>query len=151
MSIRPFFGIAATLLLAGCAATLTPELPGDHPANPDSTVAPLPASSQTLAIADREVSDPPKNAASLKPEMSGTHHSMNGMQNTPGMDGMHRDAPATQPGANTTLSAPRWTPATLPTTTSPALYTCKMHPEVVSSTAGKCPKCGMKLVLREGK
>jgi hypothetical protein len=26
-------------------------------------------------------------------------------------------------------------------------YTCPMHPEVVASHAGNCPKCGMKLVL----
>ena len=26
------------------------------------------------------------------------------------------------------------------------LYVCPMHPEVVSSTPGTCPKCGMKLV-----
>ena len=25
-------------------------------------------------------------------------------------------------------------------------YTCKMHPEVISDTAGKCPKCGMDMV-----
>src|SRR5690606_18096309 len=25
-------------------------------------------------------------------------------------------------------------------------YTCPMHPEVVSNTPGKCPKCGMDLV-----
>jgi hypothetical protein len=25
-------------------------------------------------------------------------------------------------------------------------YTCKMHPEVISDTPGKCPKCGMALV-----
>jgi hypothetical protein len=27
-----------------------------------------------------------------------------------------------------------------------AIYTCPMHPEVVSSAPGTCPKCGMKLV-----
>ncbi|HVT00670.1 MAG TPA: heavy metal-binding domain-containing protein [Patescibacteria group bacterium] len=27
-------------------------------------------------------------------------------------------------------------------------YICPMHPEVVSDKPGKCPKCGMKLVLR---
>ncbi|QEC69714.1 hypothetical protein FRZ67_21315 [Panacibacter ginsenosidivorans] len=25
-------------------------------------------------------------------------------------------------------------------------YTCKMHPEIISDTAGKCPKCGMDMV-----
>jgi len=25
-------------------------------------------------------------------------------------------------------------------------YTCTMHPEVISDTAGKCPKCGMDMV-----
>lgn len=30
-----------------------------------------------------------------------------------------------------------------------ARYTCPMHPEVVSETPGRCPHCGMKLVVRE--
>lgn len=29
-------------------------------------------------------------------------------------------------------------------------YTCPMHPEVVSDKAGRCPKCGMNLVLNSG-
>lgn len=29
----------------------------------------------------------------------------------------------------------------------PVLYTCPMHPDVVSHEAGKCPKCGMELNL----
>jgi hypothetical protein len=28
-------------------------------------------------------------------------------------------------------------------------YTCSMHPEVLSSKPGKCPKCGMTLVKKE--
>jgi hypothetical protein len=28
------------------------------------------------------------------------------------------------------------------------VYTCPMHPEVVSDKSGKCPKCGMDLVLK---
>ncbi len=28
-------------------------------------------------------------------------------------------------------------------------YTCSMHPEVVSDKPGKCPKCGMALVVKK--
>lgn len=33
---------------------------------------------------------------------------------------------------------------------SQSAYTCPMHPEVVSSKPGKCPRCGMELVEKEG-
>jgi transcription initiation factor IIE alpha subunit len=33
------------------------------------------------------------------------------------------------------------------TTKHATYYTCSMHPDVVSSTSGKCPKCGMDLKL----
>ena len=29
-------------------------------------------------------------------------------------------------------------------------YTCTMHPEVLQDEPGKCPKCGMELVKKEG-
>ena len=29
------------------------------------------------------------------------------------------------------------------------LYTCEMHPEVISEKPGKCPKCGMTLIKKE--
>lgn len=29
------------------------------------------------------------------------------------------------------------------------VYTCPMHPEVISDTPGKCPKCGMTLVPKK--
>lgn len=39
------------------------------------------------------------------------------------------------------------TTKTVVKTTKPAKqYTCTMHPDVVASKPGKCPKCGMKLV-----
>jgi hypothetical protein len=41
-------------------------------------------------------------------------------------------------------------PTSQPATSQPAaLYTCVMHPEVVSNRPGKCPKCGMKLVPKK--
>ncbi len=39
-------------------------------------------------------------------------------------------------------------PTRLPTTTA-TMYTCPMHPEVIQSSLGKCPECGMKLVPKE--
>lgn len=48
-----------------------------------------------------------------------------------------------------TEEQPRITEPTSPTylpTTTPTMYTCPMHPEVVQSSLGRCPKCGMKLV-----
>lgn len=35
------------------------------------------------------------------------------------------------------------------TTTMTQQYTCPMHPEIVSDNPGKCPKCGMALVLKD--
>jgi len=32
---------------------------------------------------------------------------------------------------------------------TPTLYTCAMHPEVISDKPGTCPKCGMKLVPKQ--
>jgi hypothetical protein len=34
-------------------------------------------------------------------------------------------------------------------TTAKYLYTCTMHPEVITDKAGKCPKCGMDLVKKK--
>lgn len=29
------------------------------------------------------------------------------------------------------------------------IYTCSMHPEIVSDKPGNCPKCGMKLIVKD--
>ena len=34
-------------------------------------------------------------------------------------------------------------------TTAPAVFTCTMHPKVISDKPGKCPECGMKLVPKK--
>lgn len=40
---------------------------------------------------------------------------------------------------------------TQPATQPAKVYVCPMHPEVTSDKPGKCPKCGMKLQLKEDK
>jgi len=57
------------------------------------------------------------------------------------------------PSATQALETRTATPATSSSasTSSPdseKIYTCPMHPEVQSATPGKCPKCGMDLVLK---
>ena len=37
-------------------------------------------------------------------------------------------------------------PSTIPAAMT---YTCTMHPDVVSDKPGKCPKCGMDLVVKK--
>lgn len=36
-----------------------------------------------------------------------------------------------------------------PARNSEITYTCPMHPEVIQSSSGKCPKCGMDLVKKQ--
>jgi hypothetical protein len=36
-------------------------------------------------------------------------------------------------------------------TATKTIYTCPMHPEVISDKPGKCPKCGMTLVAKKVK
>jgi hypothetical protein len=56
--------------------------------------------------------------------------------------GWYKNPPGTVAHAVANASAARVaTPATL--------YTCVMHPEVISDKPGKCPKCGMKLVPKK--
>jgi hypothetical protein len=38
---------------------------------------------------------------------------------------------------------------TLNTKPATLVYTCPMHPEVISDKPGKCPKCGMDLVVKK--
>ena len=125
---RITFLLAASLSLAGCAGTTPMVLGPDHPANPNAAVAPVPPPSTTLAVSTDATTmpSPAPTDSGGGGDMAHMHHGGGGVSGQP---------------------APR------PTTSQSneqAVYTCPMHPEVISDRAGQGPKCGMKLVKKEG-
>ncbi|MBI2471342.1 MAG: hypothetical protein HYV59_08890 [Planctomycetes bacterium] len=63
---------------------------------------------------------------------------------TPRPDWFRTDTSVSPEKPATELTPP---PGTL--TTTPAIYTCPMHPEVIQSSQGRCPDCGMRLIPKE--
>jgi len=89
------------------------------------------------------------------PEHSSVHSDKPGKCPICGMTLIPVMAPpdAIQQSTNPTIQNPAQNPAPLitnsPSTNQPAakqLYTCPMHPDVISDKPGQCPKCGMNLV-----
>jgi len=54
----------------------------------------------------------------------------------------------TAPAATTAVAADS-TAAPAATNGVATTYTCPMHPEVVTDHPGKCPKCGMNLIVKK--
>ena len=54
-----------------------------------------------------------------------------------------------KPAAPEKSSFPAAATEPAPATQPAVVYTCPMHPEVVSDKPGTCPKCGMDLVLKK--
>ena len=133
MLIRVLLMLALAVALAGCAASpaADPAASIGHPANPNAAEAPLPPPSQVLTAA------PSNNAApSAENPAPATGHAGHGMEGMAGMNhnmnGMDHARSSSQPATSQRQAS--------------VLYTCVMHPEVISDKPGKCPKCGMKLV-----
>lgn len=124
--------LAGAFLMAGCAAPpLAPTLSPDHPASVDAIEAPY-APPPSVLVEDRASPSP---GPASQPVSPGTGHEHHGAS----------VPPTTTSGAGTgSMGAP------LPTQPqeATAMYVCPMHPEVVSDAPGKCPKCGMNLVIK---
>ena len=135
MRLRTSFTVFCALLVGGCAIPAEPRLGSNHPASPLASEAPASQMSMTLAPEDPTVSgtgEVPGDHMPMKPGEVMDHSRMNHEGHD--MSSMPRGAggsAATRPTSATRTAAP---------------FTCVMHPEVISNTLGKCPKCGMKLV-----
>lgn len=53
-------------------------------------------------------------------------------------------------GAREASFAAEPAPTDVPVERASGAYVCPMHPEVAADQPGRCTKCGMKLVVREG-
>lgn len=139
--------VLLVLGLVGCASDpVPPGGPDDHPASAAANIAPLPASTATLAIVQPVTVTP---MPAMQMEHSTGHAKPSSDAKPVEHDGMKgRDADqGEQMQDHSTMQ-----PSEMGTMASPAapVYVCPMHPEVTSSdSTARCPKCGMKLKARQ--
>jgi hypothetical protein len=147
---RSYFAAASLVFYSsGCASS---QIPSDaqHPASPEAPQAPFLPVGEALS----EPIEPEPMAANAAEAHS---HGRDGAPETTRADpsDSHPDAshaghsgPASMSSAPSTgHPAGHGSPAPATQADQEAdRWTCPMHPEVIQSGPGKCPKCGMKLV-----
>ncbi len=110
---------------AGCAGCYTePRLSDDHPASTAGAAAP---ERERVGRLDASAAEPVGETRAAAGDTPAAGHDHAGHDHA-GHEQAGHDAPAA----------------------AVAVYTCPMHPEVVSAEPGRCPKCGMALVKRGG-
>ena len=128
------------LVLSPGVACATPPRPRPVELDPSNPAA---AESPTLPVM---ASLTPRTGPPLAPD----EESIQGREPQPKADHDH-DPPV---GTATPVDTGKAGEAAGPSAEKPGkaagfLYTCPMHPEVISDKPGRCPKCGMKLVPKE--
>jgi ssDNA-binding Zn-finger/Zn-ribbon topoisomerase 1 len=157
-------------LLSGCITP--PPLSANDPTNPQAH-EPAPRRPPSLIATSKKYLSTSEGADAQKMEhgnmggmnmgdMQGMDHSKmqggggsspQGGQEMQGMDHSKMQGMQGEPGAQMPAGKPM-NPSEKETAKDVAAkgyYTCPMHPEIRADKPGKCPKCGMALVLKEGK
>ena len=165
-SARALAAMISAVFLTGCGVTNPPPLPANNPAE---AAIPVPADAPrnvlrhdetTLAI-HAELS---KTDAGAKSGGHTSHGDMPGMQQSemkredqkgPTAADVEREKKAIAGEMKKTDEEMKQTSEQLKkkieeSKTQAFYYTCVMHPEIHQDKPGKCPKCGMTLVKKEG-
>jgi rubrerythrin len=152
----------ATGFLAGCAATILPPLSENNPANPqvrvpgDSPRNLLAQDATTLAIQNElsRIETAAKSAESMSQgDMPGME--TDDQKKAPSAATVEQEKKAIDAEMKKTDEEMKQTSEELKnrseqTTPQAFYYTCVMHGEIHQDNPGKCPKCGMTLVKKEG-
>jgi hypothetical protein len=140
-----FAALAVTFAfnLAACASSQVEAGP-EHPASADAPQAPL----QPVGEALNQDYEP---GAAAAPTTAG---SAPGPEHSAGQHSAAEHSAAGHSMGTSPASAQSESTSAAPATQGEKQeerWTCPMHPEVIQSKPGKCPKCGMKLVPMEPK
>ena len=154
----------ATGFLAGCAATIPPPLPENNPANPQVRVprngprSLLAQDATTLAIQNElgRTATAAKSAESMSHgDMPGTEMKTDNQNKGPSAASVEQEKKAVDTEMKKTEDEMNQASEELKkrsgqTKPQAFYYTCVMHPEIHQDKPGKCPRCGMTLVKKEG-
>lgn len=138
-------------LASGCASAELRSNESD-PANPSATVAALDPGIGALSSSFSPEQIAPASEPSDDPHAGHEHHAAHEPAAPSESATADPHAGHEMPTASASASAPR-KPIAAPkkpaAPTAATTYTCMHHPEIVSTTKGQCPKCGMDLVPKK--
>ena len=154
-----FSAISLSVLMASCITPDPPPFPLNSPADPNVRSASKPA---RLIARDETTEEVERALASTEDQAKSAQTMHHDMQNMPGMNhGDMQHGSASTGEKEQVADEMRKTSDEMKATsdrmkkaeqtkTEPAIYTCRMHPQIRSDKPGKCPICGMTLVKKRG-
>lgn len=144
--LRSYLAAASIVLYSFACVSSQIASDAEHPASLRAAQAPLPPVGAALSETDEP--GPATNSPDAHSHAGGSAQEMtHGTPPSPDPHASQANPSGSAPTSNTGNHAGHGSPAS-PTRASDKAdrWTCPMHPEVIQSEPGKCPKCGMKLV-----